>query len=293
MTGSRNLSAAKMPFEIQGKGQKPIVLVPGGLSGWISWKPHAEILSKSYKVIRVQLLNMAAAEKNQTPEPGYSLRAESEALKNTLDELGVKKTNLVGWSQGGAVSLDFALNHPDRISRLILIEPAAYWVGRAYGKFGEEENKFKDLLYGLNDPVSKEDLIKFLRMNDLVPPGTDPRSLPRWETWNSLKIALKSVHTVFEHTDNVERLKRLSNTPVLLVKGKDSTGANSGVVDILHRLLPNSKLLVLPDGHACHIVAMDQFITGLEEFVGPTGSLKKKSEKVTYRKPIESGVSSP
>jgi pimeloyl-ACP methyl ester carboxylesterase len=73
-----------MPFETSGPEIGiPIVLVPGGLSGWVSWKPHAEILSKDFKVVRVQLLNMAAAEKNQTPEESYSLRSESAALKRT------------------------------------------------------------------------------------------------------------------------------------------------------------------------------------------------------------------
>jgi len=65
------LSAALMPFEITGPDRPfPIVLVPGALSGWVSWKPHAEVLSRDYRVVRVQLLNMAAAERNQAPGGG-------------------------------------------------------------------------------------------------------------------------------------------------------------------------------------------------------------------------------
>jgi len=33
-----------MKFDITGAGE-PVVLVPGGLTGWLSWKPHAEQLS--------------------------------------------------------------------------------------------------------------------------------------------------------------------------------------------------------------------------------------------------------
>ena len=103
---------SELPFEISGsKAGTPIVLVPGGLSGWVSWRPHAEVLSKNHQVLRVQLLNMAAAEKQQTPSKNYSLRSESEALKNTLYKLKIDKIHLVGWSHGGEVSLDFALNH--------------------------------------------------------------------------------------------------------------------------------------------------------------------------------------
>jgi hypothetical protein len=54
-------------FEISGKeGGTPIVLVPGGLSGWISWKPHAEILLKDFKVIRVHRNNKMIATANET-----------------------------------------------------------------------------------------------------------------------------------------------------------------------------------------------------------------------------------
>jgi Kef-type K+ transport system membrane component KefB len=46
-----------------------------------------------------------------------------------------------------------------------------------------------------------------------------------------------------------------------------SAGANSEIVDTLHRFLPNSKMLFLPDAHASHIVAQDQFIKELQQFI--------------------------
>jgi pimeloyl-ACP methyl ester carboxylesterase len=259
----------ELAFELSGKVEgTPIVLVPGGLSGWISWKPHAEILSKNFKVIRVQLLNMTAAEKHQTPEPGYSLRSESEALKNALDKLAAQKINLVGWSHGGEVSLDFALNYPERIATLTLIEPAAYWVARGYGQFESEMREFAQLIESFHDPPTEEDLTRFLKINGLVPPGVDPKNMPRWPVWNQLKTALLSLHTVIEHSDDVARLQLLRDIPVLLVKGKDSTKDNQGIVDLLSKSLSqNSRVLILPDGHACHIVAQDQFIKELEKFI--------------------------
>lgn len=259
-----------LPFDVSGKaeGTDPIVLVPGGLSGWVSWKPHAEILSKQFEVVRVQLLNMAAAERGEEPGRGYSLRAESEALGMTLDTLGYRTVNLVGWSHGGAVSLDFALDHPGRLHTLTLIEPAAYWAARGDARFAEEEAAFRRFFSGLHEPVNEEDLIGFLNLNGLVPSGADPRSMPRWPIWNSLKVALKSLNTVFDHQDEISRLSRLSDVPILLVKGRDSVGLNSGIVEVLSDAIGSTaKVLVLPDGHACHIVAMQQFINELKKHV--------------------------
>jgi len=190
------------------------------------------------------------------------------ALKNTLEKIGVQKVNLIGWSHGGEVSLDFALNNPNRIKTMTLIEPAAYWVAKAYGQYKEDGDQLGKLFNSFHDPPTPEDLISFLKINGLVPPNTDPRSMPRWPVWNSLKIALLSLHTVIEHSDNLSRLKALRDVPVLLVRGRESVGFNAGIVDMLSEALgPGAKVLVLPDGHACHIVAMDQFIAAFEEFM--------------------------
>jgi len=180
----------------------------------------------------------------------------------------MQKVNLVGWSHGGEVSLDFALNHPGKVKTLTLIEPAVYWVARAYGKFGEEESDFKKLLNEFHDPPTEQDLIGFLRMNGLIPPDVDPKSMPRWPVWYSMKIALLSLHTVIEHSDDLSRLQALRDKPVLLVKGKDSVEVNSGIVDMLSKAIgQNSKVIALPDGHACHIVAQDQFLAELKQFI--------------------------
>ena len=61
-----------MKAEVSGQG-RPLVLVPGGLTGWLSWKPHAERLSAAYRVVRVQLLSVDLGLQNeQSPTPaGY------------------------------------------------------------------------------------------------------------------------------------------------------------------------------------------------------------------------------
>lgn len=258
-----------LPFEVMGpKSEYPIVLVPDGLSGWTSWKPHADMLSRIHQVIRVQLLNLAAVENNRPLSKKYSLRSESRALWKTLDTLGVQKVHLVGWSEGGGVSLDFALNFPDKVRTLTLIEPAAYWVAREYHQFERGGEALLQFFKELHDPPTDDDLIRFLIISGLVSPDTDPRNLPQWLVWSSHKRALSSIHTVIEHADKVKRLKLLHNTPVLLVKGKDSVGINAVIVNLLlDNLGPWTEVLILPDAHACHIVAKDQFVLVIRKFM--------------------------
>ena len=272
MFDPKNLSGAVLPFETKGnKNKSPIVLVPGGFDGWLNWAPHARVLSRKHMVIRVQLLNMASAERNEILSKEYSVRSESVALKNTLDKIGVQAANLVGFSHGGEVSLDFALNYPDRIKTLALIEPTIYWIARVYGKFDEELQEAKklfDFVKGFHHPPTEEDLISFLRRDNYIPPKVDLRSLPRWQVWNSHRYALMYTHTLFEHSDDLTRLQMLRDTPVLLVRGEDSPQLTSGMVDLLSDTIsPNASILVLPDGRNCYIVAKAQFISSLEEFL--------------------------
>ena len=258
-----------MPHDVSGDGRTgtPLVLVPGGLSGWISWKPHAELLSRNHKVIRVQLLNMTAAEKNQLPGAGYSLQSETVALRNTLSKLGIDEASLVGWSHGGEVALDFALNYPNMIRTLTLIEPYAIWVARAFGRFEEEIRRWDESLEEVSDPPTEEDIVRFMKVNNLISSRVDPRSLPQWSTWNSNKVVLLSLRTISEHSDDLARLEVLKRKPVLLVKGRDSAGL-SGIVDLLAESIgPRAKAITLPDGHTCHIIAKDQFVAELEELV--------------------------
>ncbi len=54
---------------------------------------------------------------------------ESEAIKFTLDSLNIKEpVILVGHSYGGLIAFDFALNHPDHIRSLVLIEPPIFGI---------------------------------------------------------------------------------------------------------------------------------------------------------------------
>ena len=134
----------KMQYEVTGSG-RPIVLVPGGLTGWASWEPFVKTFSDKRTVIRVQLLGVQFGLENRPLPEDYSVKTESGALAATLDSLGYNiPVDLVAWSFGAFTSLDYALYHPDRIRTLTLIEPPAMWVLRETGKWDDETQQTVD-----------------------------------------------------------------------------------------------------------------------------------------------------
>src|SRR4051812_31186867 len=61
------------------------------------------------------------------PAPDYSLGHEIAGILRAAGEAGFERFHLAGYSGGGAASLAFAAEHPERLASLALLEPA--WMG--------------------------------------------------------------------------------------------------------------------------------------------------------------------
>ena len=108
-----------MKTEVSGRG-RPLVLVPGGLTGWLSWKPHAERLSAEYRVVQVQLLNVDLGLRKERLPNDYSVDMEVRALSAALDKEGIEEADFAAWSFGAEITLSFAIANPGRVRTLTL-----------------------------------------------------------------------------------------------------------------------------------------------------------------------------
>jgi len=257
----------KMQAKVTGEGA-PLVLVPGGLTGWISWEPHAERLSTNRKVIRVQLLNVQWGFEDKRLPPNYSVKTESRALAETLGELKFEKQiDIVAWSYGALITLDYALDHPDSIRTLTLIEPPAFWVLRATAGLDAEAQQNAATLQKLYGDITEDQLEQFALTVGLCPPQQACRELPQWPLWLTYRRSLRNSPAVLEYEDDISRL-RAFNRPVLLVKGTGSAKFLHQIIDVLAAQFPDAKLVDMPAGHAPHIVSMGRFLEQLEIFQG-------------------------
>ena len=252
--------------EVKGQGE-PIVLVPGVLSGWLSWIPHAERLSKERMVVRVQLRSIELAEAGDPFPDDYGTLTEREALLATVDELGLDSFDLAGWSYGGLISLAFALEYPERLRTLTLIEPEAPWILRETGHAADTVagNKAYDRSL-MGREITVNDLKDFLVRAGLGASGDDFESLPSWRVWVRNRQVLSTIGTIHDYTDSLDRLRTL-DIPVLAVKGTDTTEQDAAVVHDLVATVPRGRLLELPGGHASHIENTDSFLEELDTHI--------------------------
>jgi pimeloyl-ACP methyl ester carboxylesterase len=253
-----------LAYDIQGQGN-PLVLIPGGLTGWLSWIPHQARLAQSHRTIRVQPIHNELGSAGKPGEPGYTADTEREALRMTLDALGVDRADFAGWSGGGRALLEFVLEYPERVRSLALVEPAAYWILEQLGESADDVQHTNRFLRRIQfHQVTEDDLAEFLRIAGFVGPDEDARAHPNWARWLSHRNALSWQSEAADRSGRqVDELRRIA-CPVLLVRGEATAPWLRRVVDVLAALLPHAIVLDLPGDHACHIQNIDEFLDALE-----------------------------
>ncbi|MBI2980561.1 MAG: alpha/beta hydrolase [Chloroflexi bacterium] len=191
---------------------------------------------------------------------------ESQALAATLDELGVTSpVDIVAWSYGALITLDYALDHQDKVRSLVLIEPPAIWVLLALGKPDTEAEQNMAVLRTLHGDISEDKLEQFLCAVGFCPPGQSPRQLPQWPLWVQYRQALRNSPAVLKHNDDPKRLRAFQKS-VLLVKGTGSAKFLHQIINILATQLPHTKVAEMPAGHAPQIVSMERFLELMTKF---------------------------
>ena len=114
------IDGVRIHYQEKGTGT-PLVLIHGYTSSTYSWKDVFEPLSKSFRVIAVDLKGFGFSGKS---DGDYTRRAQAVLVTHLLDHLKIGKAWLCGNSMGGEVALNVALATPQRVTGLILVDSA-------------------------------------------------------------------------------------------------------------------------------------------------------------------------
>lgn len=105
----------------------PILLIHGfAVAGSETFQPWARTQLGGRSLILPDLLGYGHSARVPTAGPWYSLKGYSDALAEMLDQLGVARVDIVGHSNGGTVAAQFALDHPNRVRRIVFMDAGIY-----------------------------------------------------------------------------------------------------------------------------------------------------------------------
>lgn len=136
-TGRAAVNGVKLYYEIHGEGA-PLVLLHGGVSpSEMFGVPLAE-MSKSHRVIAIHLRGHGLSSDADAP---WSCELMADDVAALLDQIGVGKADVMGYSLGGGVALQLTIRHPEKVNRLVAISIAF----RAGGNYPEVREAFKHM----------------------------------------------------------------------------------------------------------------------------------------------------
>ncbi len=232
--------------------RQPLVLIHGlGQNGARDWDPVVPALSRKFFVIRLDLPGFGRSARQNALYDPRNLAASVEAL---LTHLKVERAIVAGHSMGGTVALRLALDAPERVQRLVLVDAAGILHHSVFSRFlasyGVELASQQGLgLGGLLGSVVEQ----AFRHLDEAP--VDPAlalgavlNLPELRAGllgaDPVKIAALAL-TLEDFSDDLDRL----DLPTLLIWNERDPITPVRTAHALAARLPNARLAILPGGN--------------------------------------------
>lgn len=271
------INGLRVHYKMMGQGEPVFVLLHGFGASLYSWHAVMEPLSQYGTVIAFDRPAFGLTERPMTWEGAspYSSQAQVDLLLGLLDHFNVGKAILVGNSAGGTVSMNFQLQHPERVQALILVDPAVYGGGGAPA--GTQWLLRTPQMRHIGPLIARQIRVRgpeLLQMawydpakltQEMVDNYQKPLMVENWDK------ALWELTIASQESDLPDRIAEF-NLPVLVITGDTDKIVPTESSIKLAGALPNATLVIIPHaGHVPHeeqpilfMQAVDVFLKSME-----------------------------
>lgn len=249
-------------YRLEGTGTRPLVCVHGVGSYLEAWDGVVERLAPHFRILRFDLRGHGRSER---VKGRYEIGDFVRELLLLADHVGFARFALAGFSLGGLIAQRAALDHPDRIERLVLLSTVA----------------------GRNE-AEKERVANRLSMLETREPGSHyDSSVSRWFSEDfqkanpELMVRLRernaandpdcyaAAYRVLAQSDFGDELERI-RAPVLIVTGEEDQGSNPRMARLMHERICGSQLAILPGKRHSILIEAPGNVAGLmQDFLLP------------------------
>jgi len=256
-----NISANGIDIHYTVEGEGPWLTLSHSLACNLHmWDEEAKRLSKRYKVLRYDTRGHG---RTSAPAGAYTLELLADDLHALLAALGVQSTHFVGLSMGGMIGQTYALKYPGTFSSLALCDTTSRYPAEAAGVWAE---RIKTVEAEGLEPLVESTLARWL---------TEPFRKAHPEVVATVAQMIRSTPVpgyvgccyAIPNINLTARLKDI-RCPSLVIVGKDDAGTPVAMAEDIHRALPGSRLVIIPD--AAHLSNLEQpnaFNQALGDFI--------------------------
>ncbi|WP_407375048.1 alpha/beta fold hydrolase [Methanobrevibacter sp.] len=226
----------KINYGIEGNGEV-IVFIHGLSDSMVYWEPLVQGFKNDYKVLRFDLRGHGQSELGSDE---ISIDTYTDDLNGILDQLNIQKVNLVGFSLGGAVALNFAINYPSKVSSIVLMSSFAKLSAHS-------ENVLNQFLNTLN--IGFEEFYDYILPLVLCPDVIEDNReeldfLKNYSASIANVDAFKKAVVASLNFDVWDKLENI-DVPVLFLAGKYDEIFTPDEQKELNEKISNSRLVVL------------------------------------------------
>ena len=268
------INGVKVHFRDQGiaSDSLPMVLIHGTAASLHTWEPWVSELKESKRIITFDLPAYGLTGPNANHD--YSQKAYVEMLDSLLIKLKIKKCILGGNSLGGSVTWNYAIAHPEKIEKLILVDAGGYPLKSNSVPLGFKLAKIP-LLSNLLEYITPKAMIESSIKNVYFDPSKVSKELIDRYFELTLRAgnrkAFKERMVSPKNTTNLNNTSELIKTikvPVLVLWGDSDQLIPVESAYKFHSDLPNDTLVILKNlGHVpmeedpkASLIAVKEFI---------------------------------
>ncbi|MDN3645912.1 alpha/beta hydrolase [Pontixanthobacter aestiaquae] len=235
-----------------------IVLLHGSNADLLTWNPWVERLSDTYRIIRFDQPGHGLT--GATPDEDYTIQTYVDTIDRVAGKLKLTRFTLGGNSMGGGHTLAYALQHPERLEAMILVDAG----GPPRQKNDEDGTKGSggNIGFTIAQTPGVRELMKHVTPRSMVEQSlrqsvtnqdivTD-EAVDRY--WEMLRYPGNRAATIFRFSQTrvpfTEEQMASLDIPSLIIWGEEDAIIPLSAGEWLNTHLPNSELLVLPNiGH--------------------------------------------
>ena len=238
----------------------PIVFIHGVGLDHKMWVPQINYF-KNYSTITYDLLGHG---KTPFKKEKIKMKDYVEQLMSIIEFLNIEKINLVGFSIGSLIALDFAADFQKKLNSLTLI-------ATTYKRTEKQRQEVIDRvnLAKLNKPISQLALKrwftnKYLEKNPNI---YEEFTKILTKNYDHQKNFIKAYELFANYKDDIEKIKKI-DTKTLVMTGSLDPGSTPEMSKMLPNDLNNSSYIEINDGkHLCSIECSDDVNINIKKFI--------------------------
>jgi pimeloyl-ACP methyl ester carboxylesterase len=250
----------KLFYREYGQGQ-PMIILHGLMGSSDNWLPQAKMLGEHYHVWVVDQRNHGQSPHNNE----FNYKVLSEDILNFIQEHHIDSPVIIGHSMGGKAAMNFALTHPDKLDKLIVVDiaPKAYDVRHDHIVEGlkavpiDSVQSRQEANDALAPHISSEAVRQFLLKNLM----RKPEGGFGWRI--NLPVIDQSLEMISGGLVNEGMFEKMT----MFIRGSKSDYILDDDREAIKKIFPNSTLVTMETGHWVQAEKPEEFVQVVLSFL--------------------------